>query len=69
MKKILFAALFFLISTSSTYSHGAGGELTQEKSGYKIDVGYEPKELYANEPANFDFDLLKDGQKVEYTDI
>lgn len=73
MKKKLAAFIFLgiipLFITSNTYSHGNELEYLEDKNGYRIDVGYGPVEMYANEPSNFDFRLLKDGRDTEYTDI
>lgn len=66
---LLISLAFFLFFPTQIFAHGSGGEFTEEKAGYKIDVGYESKELYANEPSNFDFKLFMGDEEAEYTDI
>lgn len=66
---LLLLATFFAIQSKSIFAHGDGGELRQEKDGYVIDVGYNPKETVSENTNNYDFQLSKNEEDVEFSDI
>ncbi len=64
---VCIATLVF--STHSVFAHGTGASLEATSTVYLIDIGYDPVEFVAGSPSRFEFNLSKDGDKVDYESV
>jgi hypothetical protein len=67
---ILFIGASFLVP-GTALAHGTGASLEKIVGEYRLDIGYNPTILEAQDPSIFDFDLLFDetGERAAFTDM